>query len=175
MLKKLVVFIFFVTLCSYCSACTCLTKEFEAAIESADEIFLGKVIKAEVLENLNSKDLYITKVTFNVIEKWKGINKVQIELLIGGSSCDYYFNNVNNDYLVFANSDFSGWRFKDIDSIRRFGQMTPEACSRTSEVNISNSEEIKGEILLLDRHFPNRIKLKNKTGFPAYTIWALLG
>ncbi len=160
---------------NYFSACTCVTKEFETAIESADEIFLGKVIKSEILKNSNSRDLNITKVTFRVVEKWKGKNQEQLELLIGGNSCDNHFSNHNSDYLVYANNKFNGWRLKDIESIRNLGQMTPEACSRTTEINKTNNEEIKDEILLLTRNFPNRIGLKDKKGYPNYTICALLG
>ncbi len=160
---------------NYCSACTCVTKEFEAAIESADEIFLGKVIKSEILENSNSRDIIITKVTFRVVEKWKGKNQEQIELLIGGNSCDNFFDNQNSVYLVYANNKFKGWRFKEIESIRSFGQMTPEACSRTTEINKTNNEEIKDEILLLTRNFPKRIGLNDKTDSPNYTIWVFLG
>lgn len=173
--KKLAVFIFCVTMWNYCSACTCVTKEFEAAIESADEIFLGKVIKSEILEYSNSRDLILTKITFRIVEKWKGTNQEQIELLIGGNSCDSYFNNQNRDYLVYANNKFYGWRFKDIGSIRSLGQMTPEACSRTTEINITNIEEIKSEILLLNKHFPSRIKLNDRNGFPYYNIVSFLG
>ena len=91
------------------SACSCDTISFDRAVNYADEIFVGKVFKAEKIENGKFKNSngkkeinWIWSYHFNVKEKWKGNNKSTLIVYHQGTSCDYYFDIYEDEYLVFA-------------------------------------------------------------------------
>ena len=148
---------------SNANACSCDTIPFNEAIENADEIFIGRIIKAErfeaevFIDDINDyeeeKIIWGWKYEFEIKQKWKGSKKSKLILYNYGSSCDAYFDIYEREYLVYAseciNCDYS------IDE--EFGAML---CSRTIENHYWDKESwFYEDIERLNKEFPVKIKL----------------
>jgi hypothetical protein len=84
-------------------ACKCFPPEStQKALEQSDAVFSGTV--TEIAPFLVEDSFLMNRVTFRVIETWKGTNTATKIVLagMGGGDCGYPFV-LGSDYLVFAN------------------------------------------------------------------------
>jgi hypothetical protein len=107
-------------------ACSCGTVPFNEAVESADEIFIGRVLKLEQKQRLFSfepRDYWVAH--FEVSEKWKGTRKSKVKVAQTYNSCSFNFY-FDTEYLVYAmKTNFFNW-----NGTRKY---TTWLCSRTIE------------------------------------------
>ncbi|MEM7235597.1 MAG: hypothetical protein AAF517_25715 [Planctomycetota bacterium] len=95
----------FVILSGWCGqghACSCANPPIpERALEAATAVFLGSVVSVET----RPKE-YMKRVTFEVLESWKGAEVDAIEVVTGrgGGDCGYPFSD-GQIYLVYAHGD----------------------------------------------------------------------
>lgn len=105
---KSVLLILFGLTHSNTNACSCDTVSFEKAVDYADEIFIGKIVKAELFENGSyhygdeEKFNWDWRYYFKVNRKWKGSSDSELVVSQQGNSCDLYFNINKEEYLVYA-------------------------------------------------------------------------
>lgn len=172
---------FFILICFFfytsrvCVACTCVTMDINEAMQSADEIFIGKLLSLERLDKSENRERSLLNVEFEVIKKWKGSKESKMNLIIGGDSCGYYLFESENIYLVFAHNEFIGWRNIDIQAINDPKMLTTVSCSRTSVINSFTKNTINADISILDETFPVTIKLsQNTTNTFNLIIWLSL-
>lgn len=172
---KSIITVIFTTLllCGFKStfACICFDPTFEDAIKGAKEIFLGKVIHAEPIQN--SEDYTVVKYTFEVIKKWKGNTSKYIDIYRTNSNCDLRFKVSETPVLVYAWLDI--YRFKSTSN----DKLATSQCSRTV---ISNNrredkrQQFENDTLLLHQTFPNLITIKEKvTSSPPKIPWSIIG
>lgn len=140
-------------------ACTCVTMDINEAMTSADEIFIGKLVSLELLDNFENRERSLLNVEFEVLKKWKGSKESKMNLVIGGDSCGYYLFKSENIYIVFAHNEFTGWRNVDIEAINDPQMLTLVSCSRTSVINSFTKNNVNTDIFILDEKFPKTIKL----------------
>lgn len=164
----LICFFFFTT--RLCIACTCVTMDISEAMQSADEIFIGRLVSLVPLDNFENRERSLLNVEFEVLKKWKGSKESKMNLIIGGNSCGYYLFESENIYLVFAHNEFTGWRKVDIEAINDPKMLTLVSCSRTSAINSFTKNTVNTDILILDEKFPETIKLSDKTFKKHYLI-----
>ena len=78
-------------------ACSCDTISFKDAIEYADEIFVGRIIKVERYKNGkfmntdNQEEInWDWRYYFEIERKWKGNSKSKLIVHQQGTSCDFF-------------------------------------------------------------------------------------
>ena len=145
------------------NACSCDTIAFESAVEFADEIFIGKIVKAEryesdrfVNENGQEEVELIWKYHFDVIKKWKGNHKSKLTIFHQGSSCDYWFDIYKEQYLVYALLGSNGRNIYSESASTSAGKkkLTTWLCSRTIHSSILDRENwCKSDIIKLDEKY----------------------
>ena len=161
------------------TACSCDIIPFEEAIGRADEIFVGKIVKAELFENHRLSDLYPDteankewRFYFEVTKKWKG--NLQAEMIVHnlGTSCDFGFDIYNSEYLVYAvyRESKSFWNRLGFQKNRKVDVET-RLCSRTINNRFwEKGNWFKSDQLKLSQQFPAPIELaKNHLWY--YYLW----
>ncbi len=158
-------------------ACSCGPLPFDTAVESSDEIFIGRIIEMDF-----DRDLFPSRVsehfpltrevywvaTFEVSKKWKGSRKSKIRVRQTGNSCEFEFQ-FGAEYLVFAESDGSiGW-----NGTKNY---TTWLCARTiSTVYFTEwgkEDWTWDDRDRLDEQFPNPVQ--TASFFNNWPIWLLL-
>lgn len=149
--------------------CSCDTEKFESAIESADEIFVGSIVKAEKYQNghyLDKDDKevanYNWKFHFEVKEKWKGSTSSNVIVYLSGTTCDFYFDIFKRQYLVYASKQF-GKNIFGISTGPSDGEnrLTAWLCSRTTpNRSWSDDDWFTTDIEQLNKTFPDKVKLQ---------------
>lgn len=145
-------------------SCVCDTIAFEEAVEWADEIFVGSVIKAEVIDAKEYVFNRRWKYTFQVTEKWKGSSHSVIEIYHEGSSCDPYFDIYQTEYLIYA-SEYDGRAiYGELhDQNPAFGHLYTWLCARNIEKeNYLESSWFDTDTRRLDTLFPDKIPLNER-------------
>lgn len=151
-------------------ACTCNTISFEEAVDYAEEIFIGRIVKAELYENgeyydefEDSKEInWSWKFYFEVEIKWKGSNKDEVVLYHQGNSCDFHFDIYDKRYLVYASSSREKERWFSIsggpgDNKKK---LSTWLCSRTMPDNWWDKDNMFDEdFKKLNDRFPELVKL----------------
>lgn len=160
-------------------ACGCSLVDFDEAVKSAEEIFIGKICKIEfiyfqsndyyfdstdnVLKPILGDEYYIRKVTFEVERKWKGSSNKFVSVYDNISSCSFNFDEYDRYIVYAANSklfptgdDVLIHGFPDISGYNT------NFCSRTvPDPNRypwteSNMNEPLNDITQLDQLFPHQ-------------------
>ena len=162
------------------NACSCDTISFKEASEHyADEIFVGKIIKAERYEIGRYKHEegdeeeidYGWKYLFEVEKKWKGSSDKLITIYHHGSTCDTYFDIYAYRYLVYASRDRGKEKAVGVTS---FGKpkklLSTWLCAR-------NIDAFQGwfssDTTKLNQIFPNSVQLKTPNPYLKW-IWSLI-
>lgn len=141
-MKKLLILVFFTILFSEATiACTCGEIEFKTAIDRADQIFVGKLVKTgkfnkEVYEGKKYYDSYFV---FEVTKKWKGDTSNRVRIYQEGHSCDPYFRDFDTEYIIYSQNGHSSIKSISItysgDNTSTyagfFKKNTSHLCSRT--------------------------------------------
>lgn len=114
-------------------SCSCDLTPYDRAVQNADEIFFGQVIKVEIIDRIKpeyheefEKTYYsraFVKVTFDVHKKWKGSPKRFVEIYQWTSSCMMSFD-FREDYIVYAS------KYENSDTL------TTWLCTRNADENI---------------------------------------
>jgi|GEM_PF-1558889 len=141
-------------------ACSCTVLPFEEAIERADEIFEGRLIRMREVrqedtesEDPLEQDIGIWSALFEVENKWKGSASGYVEVFQTGTSCDYFFQYIGAIYLVYA-SDF---RLEGSEMTKPFEGLGTYLCSRT--VPSYTGAHFEEDISNLNSQFPNKVSL----------------
>ena len=159
------------------SGCSCNQTPYLQAIENADEIFIGEIIKAERYYKIRSvtslfeEDLeWGWKYYFEIKKKWKGSRNSRVILYRPGTSCDINFQ-PEIQYLVYARSIKNKKMASDYFSLPNLKRKNLYAhlCSRTTSERFWDKEYQK-DIKRLSTSFPNEIQLKR-----ASFHWWILG
>ena len=187
LIKKLIIGIFVLLKigCSTLNACSCDTISFKDALEYADEIFVGKIVKAERFENgkfLNAdnqeKINWDWRYYFEVKKKWKGNNKSKLIVYHQGTSCDLFFDIYEREYLVYASRQSEEQNISEITihSNNKKGKLTTWLCSRTIDNPYNNKESwFEDDIEKLEKEFPNEIQLSKSQVNISLIIITILG
>ncbi len=158
-------------------ACSCGTIPFNEALESSTEIFIGTVVKIELVRDLfPSKPAehvpfmrqYYWIAEFEVSKKWKGNKKSKIIIAQTFNSCEFRFN-FDNEYLVFATESGSfSW-----NGTRNH---TTWLCSRTMNTRYfqewAHEDWVWDDRDSLDIKFPEPVQ--TAAFFNNWPIWSLL-
>ena len=119
--------------CSVAEACECVEEVFNRgpveALQNADATFLGTAIKVEN-ENLNTFPTY--KITFAVLDSWKGVpgKSVKVSTFVGGTACGLDIKK-DETWLIFA------YRTKE-------GNLTSSICTTSHRIeDWRTSEDVK--------------------------------
>ena len=149
------------------TACSCSKKSFEEALERADEVFIGRIIKAELYSNEAFNDSYPVeeerldwRFYFEVKKKWKGNKHSKMIVYNLGTSCDYYFDIYISDYLVYASRRKEGSLWNKIGMKSSKAEVQTWLCSRT----VSNNSWEEGnwyetDLMKLNEMFPEEVVL----------------
>lgn len=170
LLQKIIGIIFLlITSFSRLNACSCDTISFNEAVNYADEIFFGKIIKAEkfndgkyVLGN-QERINWNWKFQFEVEKKWKGSNKKNLVVYHQGTSCDLWFN-IYEEYLVYASK---GGLLNLSSSVTKYQneskkRLSTYLCSRTTSLDfLEEANWYQKDKYRLDKIFPNEILLNS--------------
>jgi len=157
-------------------ACSCDTISFEKAVEYADEIFVGEIVKAEKFESgkfINSKlqeeTLWDWKYHFKIRKKWKGNSDSELIVYHQSTSCDLFFDIYKSEYLVYAaqelRKEYPIGVTTDISNNKN--RLSTWLCSRTVyndwwrnyNDTISNEIWYKDDVIRLGNKFPEEIIL----------------
>jgi LPXTG-motif cell wall-anchored protein len=162
------------------NACSCEPISFKDALEYADEIFVGKIVKAERFNNgtfINAdKKEEISwdwRYYFQIRKKWKGNNESELIVHHEGTSCDLYFDIYQGEYLVYASRKSYS---KQPLGITYFSNNAKEnlstwLCSRTMHDRTwEEGNWFEEDIEKLEKEFPEEIELKK----PLNMNWFLL-
>lgn len=159
---KKILFLTFIFLTYFKSfACSCNDQPYEKAIDWADEIFIGRLIKINQLYSIDyeqseqaSGKKYIGAyyAEFEIEKKWKGNKRKYIKIYQKSNSCTLDFSNLGKKYLVYAkNEDLFGFKIK---------VATTWLCSRTyPDPEYVDSGKTYNDIPKLNKSFPNLIKI----------------
>lgn len=84
--------------------CSCMPTTLAERVELADAVFVGKVVKLEVLETSEFVDT--ARATVQTLEVVKGFVPDEVEFIVtnGCCYCDWWFDLAVN-YLIFANGE----------------------------------------------------------------------
>jgi len=159
-------------------ACSCDTLSFQDAVEWADEIFIGRIVKIEEVEQnrknaerYSENEYWVTH--FEISKKWKGDQKDRIQILQRYSSCELPFNFHDYEYLVYAKKS----KKSGLSGIHNITHL----CSRTvdSSVFLGWAEDSWDDRPLLDEMFPTPVQLSGfyiswKTWLPGILILSLI-
>lgn len=152
-------------------ACSCETIPFPSATKVADEIFVGCIIKAERYRNgefITSEGT--TEYTwgwryyFNVKEKWKGSTNPEVIIHQLGTSCDFYFDINQGEYLIYAYRITNDERIAG-SPVNPYleGKYSTWHCSRNIPKNYWGEDNwFKQDVDQLNRMFPQKVILKKK-------------
>lgn len=164
------------------NACSCDTISFREALEYADEIFVGKIIKAEKFKNGkfinadNQEEInWNWRYYFEIDKKWKGNNQSKLIIYHQGTSCDVWFDIYEREYLVYASRKSEKENPLGITVGADNGQerLSTWLCSRTTgSQDWEEGNWFKEDIEKLDREFPNEVQLSK---FQINTNWLLIG
>ncbi len=86
---------------SFVFACKCVPHSVEECFNHSSVVFHGKV--SGIYEYVDKDTVYHRRVTFTVLEKWKGELKDSVWYEEIGSNCNYIFND-KTEYLIFGDS-----------------------------------------------------------------------
>ena len=161
-------------------ACTCDPISFEDAIEYADEIFVGKIIKVERFENgrfmniYNKEEIYWGwRYYFEIEKKWKGSSESMLIVHHQGTSCDLFFDIYEEEYLVYASRKSGKETPLGVTIGPNNGKvkLTTWLCSRTIyNHSWEKGNWFKDDIEKLEKEFPNQIQLSK---FQSKTKWVI--
>lgn len=154
-------------------ACSCGELRFEDKIQLADQIFYGRIIEATsyTVKNIDGNSYKEWSFTFDVVKKWKGDRKSRIKIYMEGTSCDFYFNIFNEEYLVYANKGATilspELNPEDRSLLKRVNffknKHTTSLCtgtkSRYTHSGVITTDNFEHEFSDLDKEFPNAIIL----------------
>lgn len=150
-------------------ACSCDTISFKDAIEYADEIFVGKITKAEKFENgkfvnVNNKEAinWDWRYYFEIEKKWKGNSQSKLIVHHQGTSCDLFFDIYDREYLVYAARELGKDNPLGVTIGPNNGKekLTTWLCSRTIHGHYWDEENwFEDDIGKLNIEFPNEIEL----------------
>lgn len=152
----------------------CLPQSFEEATK-ADEIFIGVLTKSE-------QDWGTTHY-FDVLKKWKGKEHAKAVIVNIGTSCDFSFDRIGQQYLIFAESS----SFEDCQEDKSMNcflnamfskTFDTSLCSRTSSAYsriFRDDNWFKADQILLDKMFPEPIPLRTIPRSFLVMIVSLLG
>ncbi|CAN5119450.1 hypothetical protein BH23BAC3_BH23BAC3_33080 [soil metagenome] len=163
------ILVFFGVLSSTTYACSCGTRPFEEAVELADEIFIGRVVKIESNQELFSAEHWeYWTVHLEISKKWKGTKKSKIRVVQSFNSCEFPFE-FFGEYLVFATEDESfGW-----NGTKNY---TTWLCSRSMDTiyfaDWAKEDWVWDDRKRLDDIFPNPVKVS--LFYNNWTIWLFL-
>lgn len=92
------------SLSSVSYACSCSSMRFQDKVDRADEIFHGRIleVKSYIVKTIDGDKYTEWYFTFDVIKKWKGNRKKRVKIYMEGTSCDFYFDIFQDEYLVYA-------------------------------------------------------------------------
>ncbi|MEL7252221.1 MAG: hypothetical protein AAFO03_27655 [Bacteroidota bacterium] len=147
--KVLIVLLLIGTYIHNANACICLTAEFENEIKIADEIFLGKIMKAERYllgkrEGMQGEELAFWgwRYYFEVEKKWKGNNQSEFIIEDNGSSCSSRFDVFDEKILVYARRGLEIRRLSKEESSKEEGTeiIHTSVCSRTVHSESTNDD-----------------------------------
>lgn len=163
-------------------ACICFPPPVETAFERADEVFLGRLMKAEfhedgefVDESGEVRPAYLHSYCFKVHRKWKGSDASYLQLL-QSMSCEYGFRYVGEDYLVFASAQYQPFRLKNENGDTPF--FYAGLCSRTTDLLPASTEDsfFIQDTAALNRIAPQPILLKSSTESEfRFASWLIVG
>ena len=156
-------------------ACSCDTIPFSGAVKIADEIFVGRIIKAERFKNQEfitssgkKEAIWDWRYYFEVKEKWKGSTDRRVIIHQFGTSCDPFFDIYQEEHLIYAYQINNNERIggSPVNS-RLEGKLSTWLCSR----NIPNLYWDQGNWFMqdvdrLNRMFPQKMILRKK-----WLIW----
>lgn len=152
-------------------ACSCDTISFENAIEDADEIFVGKIVKAERFENGkfinadNKEEInWVWRYYFEIRKKWKGNNKSKLIVYNQGTSCDLFFDIHKREYLVYASrkSEKENPLGITISNNNVKNKLSTWLCSRTIYYHYwEEGNWYKDDLEKLNKKFPNEVQLSS--------------
>lgn len=137
-------------------ACSCDTISLTKAIQISEEIFYGRVVKIEEIDQdpatIIDGDTYTSTntwcTTFEIVKKWKGNSSKFIKVFQEGNSCDYFFD-FGGSYIVYAQSnrifDFKG---------EKSDTLWTWQCARNNDFGDGWDDTER-----LDALFPKKIKL----------------
>lgn len=150
-------------------ACSCDPISFKDAIEYADEIFVGKITKAERFENGkfinadNKEEInWDWRYYFEIEKKWKGNSKSKLIVYHQGTSCDLFFDIYEREYLVYASRKSGKENPLGITIGPNNGKekLTTWLCSRTIHNYYWEEENwFEDDIEKLETEFPDKIEL----------------
>lgn len=153
------------------AACSCDPISFDRAIEYADEIFIGTIVKAERFENGNiinyanqEEIIWGWSYHFEVKKKWKGNTQSNLIVFHQGNSCDFFFDIYERGYLVYAAREAGEEHPLGITIGSNNGKerLTTWLCSRTISNNNWDKENwFENDIEKLNAKFPNEIVLSS--------------
>lgn len=174
---KILLFFFCVS-SSNSYSCSCDTIPFEEAVEWADEIFIGTIVKAEKV-NIGFGMEYRWAYTFEVDKNWKGTPKSRITLYEEGHTCDFGFQLWPGQYLIYAshNSEFKSASVSGGPSDGK-SRLHTWLCSRTTYSFLGDEGWFESDQRKLDKMFPNYTmhEKKNITILAIMTValWIIL-
>jgi hypothetical protein len=159
----LAVFLFLPQVRSF--ACSCAERPSPArALEQSSAVFSGTVIEIAPFENeLENIGFLMKRVTFRVIETWKGTNTATKVVLTGngGGDCGYVFT-LGAEYLVYASSV----------STPEFNGFSTSVCTRNSLLSTADEDrQFLGEGEKPDRPLLKVARERGKNIFSWQTNW----
>ncbi len=163
------ILLFFGVLSTKAYACSCGTLPFEEAVDWADEIFIGRVVKIELSQELFTNEPWeYWTVHLEISKKWKGTKKSKIRAVQSFNSCEFPFE-FYGEYLVFASVDGSlGW-----NGTRNY---TTWLCSRTMDTlyfaDWAKEDWVWDDRERLDNTFPDPVQISSF--YNNWTIWLFL-
>ncbi|WP_027418947.1 hypothetical protein [Crocinitomix catalasitica] len=153
-------------------ACSCDTIAFNDAIDWAEEIFTGHIIKIEAIDTRGDYYGWRWKYTFKVNEKWKGSSDSEVEIYHEGSSCDPYFEIYQSNYLIYASKDNEREVYSESVGFNTAnGNLSTWLCARNVEERWENSW-FDQDVKRLNKLFPEKVKLTNP--LVKKLIWTLI-
>lgn len=167
-LKQVLIILLLTLLARHGLACSCDTVPFNQAVNWADEIFIGRAIAMNEVSNYETSGYIFTgtwSITFEVTKKWKGSSSRFVTVVQPNTSCDFFFNFPDYEYLVYAKKE---------DSLNA---LTTHLCARNADMSIYDkwTDKAWDDRPLLDKEFPSPIQLASvPTSWALYVFGVLL-
>ena len=166
--KFILTFIFVITSSISLFSCSCNTVSFEDAVKYSDEIFIGKIVKAEEFNDggyLNYEGekeiIWSWRYYFEVKKKLKGNRNSRLLIFDEGTTCNFSFDIKKEKYLVYANRGKKGVMPAGSSSFgtRNFKTLSTWLCSRTTDNGYwVENKWYKSDLDKLDKIFPDEIR-----------------
>ena len=162
-MKKVILFTFILFINFKSFSCSCNAISFDKAVNSADEIFVGRLIEVKEIYSETFEQIPDKKYTgafyaeFEIEKKWKGSSNKYIRIYQESSSCQFTFTNIGSSYLVYAKNEDMYW----------FMTKTPTThlCSRTISINklesFFDNKKMTDDRSKLNKTFPNLVKINS--------------